>query len=264
MNQEVIKKDPLVIKIESMLGYQNATNVLAAGENYAKRNLGWDTAIIVELSEMITSGGYKWWKAHTPDYENVKTEIVDVWHFLMSKFVVDAEGQFPTTASFIEFFSLRYSTVFRPIGMNQEQFDLLMSQEPINPVALQHYSKVLIKRILNGEDYQTILLAFVELCAAAHLSFNDLFTRYMIKNALNNLRQARGYKEGSYHKEWRAPEGINVINKDGTVEDNYAAVHLIINADDMNTYDDIYGLLENYYDVVVVPHAAEVPSAPVH
>ena len=42
-------------------------------------------AIWVECAELLDHFGWKWWKHQTPDLDQVKLEIVDIWHFGLSE-----------------------------------------------------------------------------------------------------------------------------------------------------------------------------------
>jgi dimeric dUTPase (all-alpha-NTP-PPase superfamily) len=78
-------------KLEALLDLQNTF------DNYIKdkRNLDYSdkeqwvqnlsTAIIMEACELKDACSWKWWKNKGEvDWENVKEEIIDIWHFLMS------------------------------------------------------------------------------------------------------------------------------------------------------------------------------------
>ena len=85
-------------------------------------------------------------------------------------------------------------------------------------------------------DYAT----FIFVTRMSGLSLADLFTWYIGKNALNNARQALGYKAGTYQKIW-----------DGK-EDNVYLVEIINSADtakssDISLYDFVYGELIRLY-----------------
>ena len=60
--------------------------------DWKNTNQDWSTAVFVETAEMIESYGYKWWKKQTPDMDNVRLELVDIWHFLMSGMIEDASS----------------------------------------------------------------------------------------------------------------------------------------------------------------------------
>ena len=44
-------------------------------------------AIWVECAEMLDHFGWKWWKNQEPDIDQVKLELVDIWHFALSELI---------------------------------------------------------------------------------------------------------------------------------------------------------------------------------
>jgi len=42
-------------------------------------------AVWVECAEMLDHFGWKWWKKQNPDLDQVKLELVDIWHFGLSE-----------------------------------------------------------------------------------------------------------------------------------------------------------------------------------
>ena len=44
----------------------------------------WYRAAWIECGELMDHVGYKWWKKQTADMEQVRLEVVDIWHFGMS------------------------------------------------------------------------------------------------------------------------------------------------------------------------------------
>ena len=44
-------------------------------------------AIWVECAELLDHYGWKWWKHQHTDLEQVKLEIVDIWHFGLSQLI---------------------------------------------------------------------------------------------------------------------------------------------------------------------------------
>lgn len=229
-------------KLNEMMKLQHANNINTAGKDYISKDLDWDLAIFVELGELVESTSYKWWKAQDIDLENIKTEIVDVWHFLMSKFMSSIHDP-ELIDQYITHFSTVYPNVFIPIYRSDEEFKMIFAKSEVDPKGLQHFTKQLIRRILIKEDPQVILLSFVELVASSQMNFNEFYKRYMIKNALNTLRQNRGYKEGTYSKEW----DINGVKG----EDNVVALSIINNSVEVDSFDEIYGTLLVEYDRMI-------------
>jgi len=64
------------------------TNGIGWEAGYTKQNrqINWRRCIYMELAELIDSFNWKHWKDINiePDWDNIKIEVVDIWHFIMS------------------------------------------------------------------------------------------------------------------------------------------------------------------------------------
>ena len=78
-------------QVETMLRLQDDMNTRIHPEWRAQGN-AWYRAIWVESAEMLDHYGWKWWKQQTPDLEQVRLELVDIWHFGLS---ILLEGSVP-------------------------------------------------------------------------------------------------------------------------------------------------------------------------
>ncbi|NJN50737.1 MAG: dUTP diphosphatase [Gammaproteobacteria bacterium] len=172
-------------------------------------------AIWVECAELLDHYGWKWWKLQQPDLDQVRLEIVDIWHFGLSELLrhgrldvdrVDAE----ITAA-----------VTQGLGATAGDFRTAVEQ--------------LAARTLAERDF--CLPAFIGVMRALPMEFDELFRHYVGKNVLNRFRQANGYKTGEYRKLWNG------------VEDN---VHLMslaaeLDAESAGYVDALYAALESRY-----------------
>jgi hypothetical protein len=52
-------------------------------------------AVLVEAVEGLDHYGWKWWKAQSPDLAQLRIELIDIWHFLLSEYLVRANGDRP-------------------------------------------------------------------------------------------------------------------------------------------------------------------------
>src|SRR5919198_3210890 len=80
-----MKPPPLAV-VRTMLDLQESMN--------RKIHPHWDgagfaflRAVLVESVEALDHYGWKWWKAHTPDLAQLRIELVDIWHFLLSHYL---------------------------------------------------------------------------------------------------------------------------------------------------------------------------------
>ena len=73
----------MIKKAVTMLEMQDAMN-RKVDEDWLDKNREWYRAVWIECAELMDPYGYKWWKQQQPDIEQVRLEIVDIWHFGMS------------------------------------------------------------------------------------------------------------------------------------------------------------------------------------
>ena len=194
-------------KILLMLQLQNQLNNATNGEEWVKgitkngKKINWKRCIYMESAEMIDSFPWKHWKAidAEPDWDNLKIEVVDVWHFIMSlaiefytKEMMGGIEDIAIHAANLEAFSL--------IDNNHARFD---EQDVI-------MSKIedIMRDVLSLEklDLDALFTHFFELVSMSGLNLHSLYLLYIGKNVLNQFRQDNGYKEGTYIKTWDGDE----------------------------------------------------------
>ena len=66
--------------ILNMLQMQHRMNS-RVHEDWINQHFEWYRATWIECGELMDHVGYKWWKKQTPDMEQVRLEVVDIWHF---------------------------------------------------------------------------------------------------------------------------------------------------------------------------------------
>lgn len=193
--------------------------------DWKNANQDWSTAVFVETAEMIESYGYKWWKKQTPDMDNVRLELVDIWHFLMSGMIEDT------------------SSLEDKNDLPDHMFDsfTFTQQKNVETLTFQYLATIMATKFLE-RNFGVVCACFAVLCDRAKLSWNDLYSTYIAKNALNSFRANNGYKEGTYQKIW------STDNIDGEREDNYYLMEYIKTLD-LNTVEDLYAKVYNYLDV---------------
>ena len=67
----------------TMLEMQHRMNT-RVHEDWINQEFEWYRAVWIECGELMDHYGYKWWKQQQPDMEQVRLEIIDIWHFGMS------------------------------------------------------------------------------------------------------------------------------------------------------------------------------------
>jgi len=210
--------------IEQMFTLQNELNNHTNGEMWVdgltkeNRQISWYRCIYMEAAEAIDSFNWKHWKNINvePDWANIKVELVDIWHFVMSEAI----------------------RVGDPSYANQyEEIDVAGDLDP--EILLQTLEKILAlsvqAKIENNENAirETTDLFFVALSGIG-MDTAELYKRYVVKNQLNTFRQQNGYKDGSYIKTW------------GGVEDNVVAFNIMDDNPGISP-SDLYLKLESAY-----------------
>lgn len=136
-------------------------------------------AIWTECAELLDHYGWKWWKHQDSDPDQVKLEIVDIWHFGLSMLIVHETNLEKVSQHMIELQATLPAKDFR---------------EAVEALALAS---------LNGSFE---IVAFMDVLKATPMTLNELYGIYKGKHVLNRFRQANGYKEGHYQKIWQGRE----------------------------------------------------------
>ncbi len=170
--------------------------------------INWKRCIVMETAELIDSFSWKHWKSIDGgiDIENIRIEMVDIWHFVMSyilRFKTPEEAA-KKALEMMTASSIRLPESWSPRD-NERIEELLSPFEDLMALAL-------VKS--DDEAYMEELLEkFWESLDAVGMSFDDLYRLYIGKNALNQFRQLHGYKEGTYTKIWNGREDNAVMQE---------------------------------------------------
>ncbi len=144
-------------------------------------------AIWVECAEMLDHYGWKWWKHATPDLDQVKLELVDIWHFGMSDLMRDAVAPESLAAEFVATSKLASAP---NAGAEPEAFRDVLEAFALRTLADQTFARA---------EFNALLVALP-------LPLPELFSLYVGKNVLNGFRQDNGYRTGEYRKLWGGRE----------------------------------------------------------
>lgn len=211
----MISKDKLV----AMLELQNTLN-MQVNPNWLSAGYPWHRAIMVETVEALDHYGWKWWKKQEPNLVQVRMELVDIWHFILSMALENTRGDAQGAADTI--CAIFYDPEKPTDKDTLMLFDLLAGYAAEGKICIP---------------------AFVHLMQELDLSWDDLYLLYVGKNVLNMFRQAHGYKSGAYLKVW-----------DG-VEDNVMLARLMDVTPDA-TPDALYQELRGLYDTMLYNRSA--------
>ena len=171
--------------IETMAAMQAAYN-REVHPQWEQQDFRFYRAVWVECAELLDHYGWKWWKHQRPDLDQVKLEVVDIWHFGMSDMLRAGALRSDTAAALLA----PLVAVDAAADHHPEAF-----REAVEQLAL-----------LSLRDRGFPLPAFVDVLRALPLPFDELFALYVGKNVLNSFRLAHGYKAGTYAKRWAGRE----------------------------------------------------------
>jgi dimeric dUTPase (all-alpha-NTP-PPase superfamily) len=211
-------------KILQMLKLQQELNDNTNGLNWENgvtkngKQINWKRCIYLECTELIDSYPWKHWKNidATPDYENIKIEIVDIWHFIMSEalrtYKINNIGTIEDIA-----FTITNIPEFKNFSQenNIEVLDIYKQIELVEDV---------IKTVFCKDNINTLVISFLTMSSKLNLKLPELYNLYIGKNILNKFRQEHGYKEGTYIKIWNGQEDNivmqNILNKNNSITPN--------------------------------------------
>lgn len=221
-------------KILQMLQLQQQLNDNTNGKEWEKgitkngKIIDWKRCAYLECAELIESYPWKHWKSidASPDYENIKIETVDIWHFIMSlalqEYYLGNLGDINQLAKDI---------------INTPNYDAFC--QDIKPTDKNYYEQIecveeLIKDLFCQSKTTKIIESFFEVAMQSNLNLDTLYKLYIGKNILNQFRQDNGYKQGTYIKIWN--------NK----EDNVIMQEILDSQDDISA-DELYKRLQEVY-----------------
>jgi len=181
-------------------------------------------AVVIEGAEAIEHHGWKWWKKQDCDLAQLQMELVDIWHFILSELLLQAEGEHQQAQA----------AIFADIDQQSVQFD----GQDYCFAELELLQKLELLIGLAAAKRCSIGL-FSALLVDCQMSWVELYQQYVSKNVLNFFRQDNGYKQGTYRKTW-----------DGR-EDNEHLVELMtqLDASADSFQDDLYQALHQRYAV---------------
>jgi dimeric dUTPase (all-alpha-NTP-PPase superfamily) len=188
-------------------------------------NYNWHRAIHVKVLEAIEIHDWKWWKQPpAADMNQLRMDLVDIWHFTLSTFLQDKHGN--ATLALKEMMA-EFKLSQKSVTFDNKYFTL--SQIP----------KLDKLDLLGGlaAAKRVNLALFDSLLSDCEMSWSELFKHYIAKNILNFFRQDHGYKEGTYIDTWDYRK------------DNENLIELLekLDFESSNVRHELYQLLEEKY-----------------
>jgi len=210
-----------------MLALQQELNDATNGKGWESgitkndKIIDWRRCIYLEVAELIESYPWKHWKNidAQPDYDNIKIEAVDIWHFVMSEalriYSIEDKGDINSLAISIT------------KQANYDDFSKEVIAEHGN-----HYDEIakceeFLRSLFCQEPIEILIDKFLMLAKVSGLNLDTLYTLYIGKNILNQFRQQHGYKDGSYIKIWNGKED-NAVMKEILDQDSGVSPEMLL------------------------------------
>jgi hypothetical protein len=168
-------------ELVNMLGMQHSMNT-RVHENWVDQDFEWYRAAWIECGELIEHYGYKWWKKQQPDIEQVRLEVIDIWHFGLSALFEHG----------------------KTIEQIADEILADLDGHQASGLGVREATEELALHCLQTRGFSPS--RFWDLMLASGLDFDSLYTAYVGKNVLNFFRQDHGYKDGTYVKNWAGRE----------------------------------------------------------
>lgn len=210
----------------SMLELQDSMNS-KVNSDWVAANNNWHRAIQVEGVEAIEHHGWKWWKKQECDMAQLRMELVDIWHFMLSAAIQHKHGSV----------ALARQDMMTELNLHQKSVQFDNQYYVLAQLSLLDKLDLLVGL---ATSKRTNLALFESMLSDCGMDWAALFKQYVGKNVLNVFRQDHGYKAGTYIKIW-----------DGR-EDNEHLVEVLelVELDSANVRDELYNSLKARYSSV--------------
>lgn len=215
------------IQLVSMLELQDGMNS-KVNPGWVAANNNWHRAIQVEGVEAIEHHGWKWWKKQECDMAQLRMELVDIWHFILSAAIQHKHGNV----------ALARLDMMTELNLRQKSVQFDNQYYLLAQLSLLDKLDLLVGL---ATSKRTNLALFEALLSDCGMDWAALFKQYVGKNVLNVFRQDHGYKAGTYIKIW-----------DGR-EDNEHLVEVLglVELDSASIRDELYASLKARYPLIL-------------
>lgn len=217
-------------KMTEMYELQNKLNISTNGANWLSgvarngKSINWFRCITFESAELCNSISWKHWKDvwQDDDIANIRIEIVDIWHFMVSQHLVNLKGDIKKAVADV-------------LQEYNNASDKLYVSHHKDMSILELGEKMMLQSLLRHLDFK---LFFLLVAKVENFSMDDVYSLYIGKNCLNEFRQKNGYADGIYKKLWAGEE------------DNVHMQRLLESNPNM-TFDELYRKLDTIYKSLV-------------
>jgi len=216
-----------MLKLQQTLNDETNGKGWEHGLTHQGKRIDWRRCIWLEAAELVESYPWKHWKniSADPDYDNIRIEAVDIWHFVMS----EALRLNTLEGNSIEALAERIS-----LTPEFEAFSENRGEKPEDIYSQIETVESFVRALFSNVSIRELCARFFDVARLGNLDLDSLYRLYIGKNILNRFRQDHGYKEGNYLKEWKGRE-------DNAVMQEILDKHTAIKPDELYRHlDEIY------------------------
>jgi dimeric dUTPase (all-alpha-NTP-PPase superfamily) len=178
-------------------------NSVLIGMNWDSTKHDWALCASVELGELISHLGFKYWRKVDPDWMQAFIEVIDAFHFAMSR---ACEVQFSITLMNEALISSEDDRI-----NILRAFDLMSEEE--KKISAVTKAKLVMADLLEvdveakGQEFVRqemvrIIVQLFDLAASMGFESRDIFDTYTAKITLTHFRQSNGDRDGTYPRMW--------------------------------------------------------------
>lgn len=215
--------------------------------------IDWTVCITQESAELIDSIPWKHWKdlSSKVDYDNILIELVDIWHFVMSRVMeINKKGCSIELPLFVDRLVIVTSNTITEVR-DTTAIPYSDDSKYIRKFMIDHVKKLIYVTLNEDASSEELIYTYFKLLYVVNsyavnlnlpvIGIEELYKLYIGKNGLNRVRQLNGYKSGEYNKLW--------VNDDGSLVEDNVIMKNMINNNSINplTFNNVVDELDNYY-----------------
>ncbi len=194
-----------------MIELQRAANEAMASDVPGGQSIPFYRACYVEMVEVLSDIGYKWWKKEEINIDKVTLELVDALHFAISDHIAYFHRQYKDSARGTALLINSFTNIYEPgverVGRNANK----VGSSSFAELTLQDMCDQAVYFYINlGRSSVGWIAAILE---RLEVSPDTVFSYYVAKNTLNMFRDDKGQKSGTYSKMWNVVEDNTYLHE---------------------------------------------------
>lgn len=178
-------------QISAMLQLQDRMNK-KVNPQWVTAGYAFMRAAMVEGVEAIGHHGWKWWKKQSLDMEQLRIELVDIWHFALSNYILQHGSAEAATEEITTRLNLFSQSSSEHVWFDDKNYQ-------VTTLSLLECLDLLVGLAAAKRFNLRLFAQVMQLC---QMDWDALQKAYVSKNVLNFFRQDHGYKEGTYVLDW--------------------------------------------------------------